>query len=653
MEAQVFLTDKEICSMLMDYVQKDKTKQAILIDGDWGSGKSYFIRNVFITSYVKLQQRKNLYYVSLYGMTDVGQIESTIYGKMLETCIANKASDSELVTKTVKLFQRAVPMALQKIGINDDGELKKIVKDLKPITDVVIVFDDLERCNIEINQILGYINNLVEHNEVKAIIIANEQEIWRSSFAFNIAEKYKTALMHLQLVNELVDESNKKPDFTNVSTIKEYAEKIFRLDNGYVKVKEKLIGRTIKYCKQLSTCYDSVLDSVVDDADTKKILQNNSNIILYWFNERRCNNLRSLIAVFTDFQKINQLVQRTQIDNSAFAENVKKTMLEYLTYCVLKVKSGEQLEPWDEIETFARHLSVYVGDASKFIYGYRFVHDLVSNGYVDYENFNEEFKNYVKSTGIDAEYQNFINQESAWKELVNWRLLEDEEVKEFLQKLKKELKENKYKISDFGQIFMILVDISQNDFKVEFDDYLTPISDFINGINNEEYISTAGFYAYGKNNVANEKYRKVIRPVIELVEKKNSSNQVVKHAFLNTAAWDAEYVMKCQENQNYFINIGKFFAYYDVEAFQEKMNNASASELAFLTSAIKQVYNFSNLRDCFKEDAKILKELLKITQKTLKETKKITLRLNLNDLCSLLHDYLRRLGEEPWLSGMQ
>ena len=275
-----------------------------------------------------------------------------------------------------------------------------------------------------------------------------------------------------------------------------------------------------------------------------------------------------------------------------------------------------------------------------------------SNGYVDYESFNEEFKNYVKSTGIDAEYQKFIEQESAWKELANWRLLEDEEVRSFLQKLKTELKENKYRINDFGQIIMILVDISQNDFKVEFDDYLAPISDFINSINNEEYISTAGFYAYGKNNVANEKYSEVIRPVIELVQKKNSFNHVVKHAFLNTAAWDAEYVMKCQENQNYFINIGKFFAYYDVEAFEKKMNNASASELAFFTSAIKQVYNFSNLRDCFKEDAKVLKELLEISQKTLKEANKVTLRLNLNDLCSLLLEYLRRLGEEPRITGM-
>lgn len=40
----MFLKDKEICAFLLYYVQNDKTKQAILIDGDWGSGKTYFIK---------------------------------------------------------------------------------------------------------------------------------------------------------------------------------------------------------------------------------------------------------------------------------------------------------------------------------------------------------------------------------------------------------------------------------------------------------------------------------------------------------------------------------------------------------------------------------------------------------------------------------
>lgn len=40
-----------------------------------------------------------------------------------------------------------------------------------------IIFDDLERCSIVIPNILGYINQFVENNGLKVIVIANEDEI--------------------------------------------------------------------------------------------------------------------------------------------------------------------------------------------------------------------------------------------------------------------------------------------------------------------------------------------------------------------------------------------------------------------------------------------------------------------------------------------
>ena len=39
------------------------------------------------------------------------------------------------------------------------------------------IFDDLERCEAPINKVLGYINQFVEHDDAKVIIVANEQEI--------------------------------------------------------------------------------------------------------------------------------------------------------------------------------------------------------------------------------------------------------------------------------------------------------------------------------------------------------------------------------------------------------------------------------------------------------------------------------------------
>jgi len=88
----------------------------------------------------------------------------------------------------------------------------------------------------------------VENDNVKAVILANEKEIWRSGFAVDLAEKYKTALKHLQMLHKYSNNPQEKPpDLTKVSSIQEHAEIIFCQDNGYEKVKEKLIGLRIRY----------------------------------------------------------------------------------------------------------------------------------------------------------------------------------------------------------------------------------------------------------------------------------------------------------------------------------------------------------------------------------------------------------------------
>ena len=65
------------------------------------------------------------------------------------------------------------------IDTNDLPDLS----DIKDVKESIIVFDDLERCEIEINKVLGMINNLVEHNDVRIILVANQKEIGRMSFS--------------------------------------------------------------------------------------------------------------------------------------------------------------------------------------------------------------------------------------------------------------------------------------------------------------------------------------------------------------------------------------------------------------------------------------------------------------------------------------
>ena len=638
----MFLDDAKICAILLDYIQNDKTNQSILIDGEWGSGKTYFILNEFIDCYEGLQEKKKLYYVSLYGVNNVGQIESAIYEKMLEEYITKNVSESEFATKAAKLCQKAMPLFLQKFGIPSDNDLQEIAKDLKPIANVVIVFDDLERCNIEINEILGYINNLVEHNNVKAIILANEKEIWRSGFSVNLAEKYKTALTHLQMLHDYSNNSQEKPDLTKISSIQEHAEAIFSQDNGYEKVKEKLIGLRIRYSKPLRLSYDSVLKRIVDDEDTKKILQSSSNIILNQFNDRKNTNIRTLAAVFISFQKINTLINRSQIERNEFIESVKISILDYLTWCTLEVKSGGQLEPWDDSDAFSKNIVITLSDGRRIIYGYKVVHDLVSYGFIDEEEFISGFERYTDRAGKIAEYNKFIETESALTRLINWRLLEDEEVEEYLKQLETELVSKKYKVSNFGQIVYTLVDISRHGFAIDFDSYLNPIEEHIkSGYSGN--ISAAGFRAFENDNEANTLFANLINSLIKLVEKTRKAGQTSKHSYLNTGEWDIEFITKCQEDSNYFMNANKFFAFFDVDSFREKINHATAKDVFFFLGAIKQVYNFKNIQDCYKCDTDNLKQMLAIVEEILKATNKKTLHLNLIMLSDVMKNYLQRL----------
>jgi uridine kinase len=70
---------KEIEQIVTDYLKAENTDYAILINGDWGSGKTHYIKNTlfnkisaidsFYTDKKNNTEKYKPLYVSLYGMT--------------------------------------------------------------------------------------------------------------------------------------------------------------------------------------------------------------------------------------------------------------------------------------------------------------------------------------------------------------------------------------------------------------------------------------------------------------------------------------------------------------------------------------------------------------------------------------------------------
>jgi hypothetical protein len=73
-------------------------------------------------------------------------------------------------------FTKTCLDAANLVGISSDDN-KIDYSRVFSVKDKVLCFDDLERANINVVDILGYINNFVEHDNIKTIIICNEKEI--------------------------------------------------------------------------------------------------------------------------------------------------------------------------------------------------------------------------------------------------------------------------------------------------------------------------------------------------------------------------------------------------------------------------------------------------------------------------------------------
>ena len=164
----------DLIESILDYVRSDYTDYAIMINGEWGSGKTYFWNNQIkkkIES-LKLNGKKfTTIYMSLYGISNLEEISKKIF---MET--------SQLMDRNLRKYmnangQNTIP-EYAKTGIdmanffgNGSNSGKLDYEEFFSTDDKVLCFDDLERANVDVIDILGYINNFVEHDHIKTIII--------------------------------------------------------------------------------------------------------------------------------------------------------------------------------------------------------------------------------------------------------------------------------------------------------------------------------------------------------------------------------------------------------------------------------------------------------------------------------------------------
>ncbi|WP_108775287.1 P-loop NTPase fold protein [Lactimicrobium massiliense] len=306
---------------------------AIMLTGQWGSGKTYLIEHELAE---KLKDTHIIIRISLFGVDSIDSFNHAVRKQWISKCnsILSKLQDKKKLIDTGKsLFSEVIPFvpALKKIkgsALNtilsidplDYITVKKEVTTVNGKKDVVLVFDDLERSKLDTITLLGCINEYCENQGFHTVIVVNEGKI---------------------------------PD----------KDKKENSSLSYNEIKEKIVERTI----YLKPDFDGIIDSIIENKSWqstkyKEFLKDNKALIKSLFklsqsdgngNEDRSSddtvdyvpqNIRILKCALQDFYRIYEKLSAERVPD------LDKYLYSFLAYSMVS-KSGIKLSN-DEDQMF-------------------------------------------------------------------------------------------------------------------------------------------------------------------------------------------------------------------------------------------------------------------------------------------------------------
>lgn len=359
----------ELNKYIYDYCKNDITKRAIMLTADWGEGKSYYAKNTLIP-FLNKNNIKSAY-VSLYGLPTINDICKSLYidlrFKSVYRQLFNKTSKEvhyskkdqrrlslgrsfrHLLNTGVTFASTIVKGAASYFNVDIDFSLINMSKIYRSVnlTNKLIILDDIERSQIDIDLLLGFINGLVENDGAKVLLIANEREL-----ACELSSK------------ELLPK--------------------------YYKEKEKTIGDTISFSADTKEIIRNILGSFSNKYFNQFIQSPNSNELIEKINDlmsmQHTYNLRQFI--FACQKTVNLF---NIIDNDYRLDFLMSLFLQNIALCLQNEQNSSRSYSEYEKSFLGSGISYeFKSTVSCFLF--------IRNNYLDEKYLKNEYKNYIKNS---------------------------------------------------------------------------------------------------------------------------------------------------------------------------------------------------------------------------------------------------------------
>lgn len=524
---------------IKNYLSDDTYSYAILIDGQWGEGKTFYIKNML----PEIAKGKKIIYVSLFSKNNVYDIRKAVNISFV-LGFTKKKFLIKNVDKVSKIFKNIESVICKKYP-NITADLN-IFDYLKKKSEYLLVFDDLERCGLKIVDVLGIINEYVENNGIKTIIVTNSKKI-------------------------------------NDSELKDYEKYI-----------EKVVGTRISY----EVDYLSTTKQICEKLKINRHINNKKMFSFYleMSNLLECKNLRTFEFFLS---KSNYLL--TLIDCEKYKDIVEDVIKCCFISCIEYKKNLNRIN-WKDNKFVLHHIKTKNEDEDMFALlnnyiSFKFVDDYVRDCLIDedIEKILDEFLESKKN-----------NDNSIVDELNDWYIMSESELLKKLDEVMIFIKSDNNHLSIMPSLIKNIVYLSS--YKIiseeKFLELVKCIIDNIDVNCKYEIIDWDCSFLDEKQRIL---YNNTVSKIKETIKNKNGLFLI---KLINKALKKEKWADELVELDKEYFQLDSFVKYVDINELAFVIEKSDNYNISILRKLLNSKYGrFTNTKEIYGDNLNYLKEL--------------------------------------------
>lgn len=612
------MNGKQIKEEVIRYLEDDNYRYAMLIDGEWGCGKTYFVTHELldaITDYEKKHSKRKVHYISLYGCKSVDEVEENIYCSMLDEQFYEKYNQirnindfygekKEKIKRTGKIIanvtRKFVGTVMQRYEIS--YKAYEYVSDFFMMNKNIFIFDDLERCGCSPNDILGYINGLVEHEGAKVILVAYEEEI---GFLYETGKK---ELQYMVAADERIQVPQEESIFSSIGQredkqvmdIEELARrrgKIFadmEINQQYIRIREKLIGMTLEYETDMVAIMHRLIHNSKNTVELKRILNDNVQGFIGTMDTYEHRNLRTFQFFLSKIKYLVEQFNEAEI-NKKYASAAMDFMIGNCFMLCVEYKA-------DVKEPEERFAKICFQNERRL----KSVKDYVEHSSFDKKGFETEIAVYIES-----ELSNRLPSDDPYSQLYNLYYIRTQVwVEEKIEQVLKKLKNNEYRFNIYSNMLVLFLQLIEYGFPKEI--LLKAEQYMIENAKQSDKERILDEFISSENPEIIEKCREIIQKINREVKaaKANFWQKAIQDILQRDESWGKELETYWNNNKQYIPSDVQLLSCIDADAMATKILHSNAENILNFRMFLDGLYPQNVRRLYIDEDMKTINNII-------------------------------------------